>query len=301
MAEHDIMALNSLIATTIDSANGFEESARRAQSTSLGDQLADLARDRWAVVSTLQGEVASLGGQPRQSGTAKAAAHRRWLDLRHAVATSDRAILQEIENGETYLRNKYEMALERGELSEPARRALTEAFDSVCRGHDRARTLGLGFATGLPERTQVNWRAVGTGLGFIAAIGGAVYAFNRSRSMGYRSNAPAGRTRRMTAPAPMRSATSSTAADASLGESRLQTTTSQALGGATLADSDRGGAARSAARSSRRGGSDATRLAASGDDAPNRDMGSTGGGGSLGSEGSGSPRTFGAAEGDDLK
>lgn len=300
MAEHDIMALNSLIAATIDSANGFEESARRAQSTSLSDQLADLARDRWSVVATLQSEVTRLGGSPRQSGTAKAAAHRRWLDLRHAVATSDRAILKEIENGETYLHGKYEMLLRDSGLSEAVRRSVTEAFDSVRSGHDRARTLGQGFATGLPEHTQVNWRNVGTGLGVAAAVGGVIYAANRSRrGTGYHpSGMPSLRNRRTEAqPYGMGGTTG-----ANLGGSSPQPTTMSA--GATSTDTDRNsgaGAMGSTTRSTRRGSTGATRLAASGsDESLDRGLGSTGSTGSLGSESTGSMGTFGATGGSDL-
>lgn len=297
MAEHDIKALNSLIATTIDSANGFEESARRAQSTGLADQLADLGRDRWAVVSTLQSEVTRMGGRPQQSGSAKAAMHRRWLDLRHAVATSDRAILDEIDNGETYLHGKYEALLQDSDLSEAARRAVTEAFDTVRRGTDRAHTLDQGYAIGLPERTQVNWRNIGTGLGIAAALGGVAYAASRSRGgTRYRSRGGSSSQYR---PSAAGSATTGSTATASFGGSSPRPMTSTASSGTSTLGT---GTAASGTRGSRRGDSGATRLAASGsDESLDRGLGATGSTGGLGSENTGSMGSFGASGSDDMK
>lgn len=184
MSGHDITVLNTLIATTIDSANGFEEAARRANAPGLASQFAEFARDRWAVVTTLEDEIRRLGGTPRRQGTTKAAAHRRWLDLKNAVSGSDKAVVQEVENGESYIRSKYEAALSDVQLSEASRRAVTEAFDSVRRGHDSVRSLGLAHGTRSTSSQEggIDWRRVGTGIGIAAAVGGAAYAANRMMS-----------------------------------------------------------------------------------------------------------------------
>jgi uncharacterized protein (TIGR02284 family) len=124
MSSHDATVLNTLIATTIDSADGFDEAAAHTTAPMLGSQFRDCARERREVVAQLQAEVRRSGETPVETGTAKAAAHRRWLDLKNAVSGSDKAVLQEVENGESYLRTKYETALEDTELSETARRAI---------------------------------------------------------------------------------------------------------------------------------------------------------------------------------
>ena len=140
--DHDVSVLNTLIATTIDSALGFEESAKEVESGQFAAEFRRFAQERRQVVEQLQGEVRRLGGTPEDDGTVKAAAHRRWLDFKNAVTgASDKAVIQEVRNGESYLRSKYETALEDDKLSPQARSAVMAAFESVRAGHERATSL----------------------------------------------------------------------------------------------------------------------------------------------------------------
>lgn len=172
----NVTTLNTLIATTIDSANGFEEAAKNARATGLAQQFAELARDRWAVVETLEAEVRRLGSEPKRSGTAKAAAHRRWLDLKNAVAGSDRAVIREVENGESYLVTKYEAVLAEQGLATMTRGAIEDAYSEIRRGQGRVEGLALsvGSSDGTGEST-VDWRRVGLAV----ALGGAAFAATR--------------------------------------------------------------------------------------------------------------------------
>jgi uncharacterized protein (TIGR02284 family) len=141
--DHDIDVLNSLITTTIDSANGFERSAEQAEAGPYEDLFRDFAGERRRVIGGLQQSVRALGGDPNDDGSLKAELHRRWLDLRAAFAGDggDRAVIQEVERGEDYLKGKYEEALEDTELSETARNAIRNAYESVRAGHDTASVL----------------------------------------------------------------------------------------------------------------------------------------------------------------
>src|SRR5437868_2776606 len=141
--DHDIEVLNSLITTTIDSANGFERSVEDADAEVYADLFRDFAGERRQVVEGLQQIVRSLGGTPNDDGSLTANLHRRWLDLRAAIAGDggDRAVIEEVERGEDHLKAKYEEALRDEELSESARRAILDAYESVRAGHDTASTL----------------------------------------------------------------------------------------------------------------------------------------------------------------
>ena len=140
--DHDVSVLNSLITTTIDSANGFEESANDARSEQFKSMFREYGSERRECVRKLQEEVRRLGGTPEDDGSVKAAAHRTWLNLKDAVTgESDKQIIEEVENGETYIRNKYEEALRDDRLSVQARSVITEVFGSVRSGHDRATEL----------------------------------------------------------------------------------------------------------------------------------------------------------------
>jgi uncharacterized protein (TIGR02284 family) len=141
--DHDIEVLNSLITTTIDSANGFERSAEDAEAGVYAGLFRDFAGERRRVVEGLQQIVRSLGGTPNDDGSLLANLHRRWVDLRAAITGDggDRAVIEEVERGEDHLKAKYEEALRDEELSESARRAILDAYESVRAGHDTASTL----------------------------------------------------------------------------------------------------------------------------------------------------------------
>jgi uncharacterized protein (TIGR02284 family) len=141
--DHDIDILNSLITTTIDSANGFERSAEEAEAAPYAELFRDFGAERRAVVQGLQQVVRSLGGTPNDDGSLSASLHRRWLDLRAAIAGDggDRAIIEEVERGEDHLKGKFEDALADKTLSETARMAVRNAYESVRAGHDTASTL----------------------------------------------------------------------------------------------------------------------------------------------------------------
>jgi uncharacterized protein (TIGR02284 family) len=140
--DHDLDVLNSLITTTIDSAHGFEHSAEHADAGRFRELFGEFGRERRQVVSALQQAVRAMGGTPNDDGSLKADLHRRWIDLRDAVAGGgDKAVIEEVERGEDYLKGKYDAALADGALSRAALEAIRAAYVSVRAGHDRASQL----------------------------------------------------------------------------------------------------------------------------------------------------------------
>jgi uncharacterized protein (TIGR02284 family) len=73
------------------------------------------------------------------AGSYTAAAHRGFMNLREAIMGSDdRAVIEEVERGEDYIKGKYESALQDSELTPETRQAIEQAYASVRKGHDRA-------------------------------------------------------------------------------------------------------------------------------------------------------------------
>lgn len=141
-ASHDISTLNSLIATTLDSVDGYTEAAKEAQNTSFVTLFSGLAGERRDLVSRLQQEVTSLGGEPEDDGTVLAGAHRVFLDLKSVVTGhDDKAIINEVEAGEDHIKAKYEDALVDSELSPTVLALLESAYESVKAGHDEIRDI----------------------------------------------------------------------------------------------------------------------------------------------------------------
>lgn len=138
----DITLLNSLIATTLDSADGYTEAAKEADNPRFGDMFTARASERRSVVTQLQSEVRRLGGEPEDDGTVLASMHRTFLDLKSAVTgRDDKAIVDEVERGEDHILHKFQAALEDTSISPETRNAIQSAFGSVRTGHDQMRDL----------------------------------------------------------------------------------------------------------------------------------------------------------------
>jgi uncharacterized protein (TIGR02284 family) len=140
--DNDISTLNSLITTTIDSADGFERSAENAKGGRFEQMFADFALERRQIVGRLQQQVRALGGTPNDDGSLKAGLHRRFEDLRTAITGGgDKAVIEEVERGEDYIKAKYEAALKEDDLAPETRAVIEEAYRSVRAGHDQASAL----------------------------------------------------------------------------------------------------------------------------------------------------------------
>ena len=141
-SSHDIRVLNGLIATTIDSIDGYRESAKEIESSDLKQRFEARAGERQTMVGTLRQQVSSLGGNPEDDGTVLAAGHRAFVDLKAAVTgRDDKAIVNEVERGEDHIKAKYEAALQDAALSAECRSLVQMAYGSVKSGHDQMRDL----------------------------------------------------------------------------------------------------------------------------------------------------------------
>ena len=148
MAEHSeaISTLNTLIATTIDSITGYEESAQNIDNQRLREIFRQRADDRQQVVEQLRSEVRRLGGDPEDGGSVLGKAHQRFEDLKAAVTGRDeKAIINEVERGEDYLKEKFESALESDELTGETRSVVERCYQSVKAGHDQMSQLKHGM------------------------------------------------------------------------------------------------------------------------------------------------------------
>jgi uncharacterized protein (TIGR02284 family) len=136
--KHDVTVLNSLIETTIDSVDGYRHSAGEATNEQFAEIFRKRAQEREEVVGLLRRRVVELGGEPEEEGGLLAKAHRQFLSLRDAVTgRDDKAVVAEVDRGESYLNGKWEAALADTGLSEQTQRLLRECYQSVRSGHDQ--------------------------------------------------------------------------------------------------------------------------------------------------------------------
>ena len=150
MAEHSetITTLNTLIATTIDSVNGYEDSAKNVDNERLREIFRQRADERQEVVSQLRSEVQRLGGNPEDDGSFLGKTHQRFEDLKAAITGRDeKSIINEVERGEDYLKEKWQMALQSGDLQGESHQLIERCYQSIKQGHDQMSQLKHGMET----------------------------------------------------------------------------------------------------------------------------------------------------------
>jgi uncharacterized protein (TIGR02284 family) len=142
----EISILNTLVGTLIDSINGYEDAASHSEAGRFQQIFRERASERQRAVEELRIEVRRLGGEPEDSGTFLGKTHQAFLGLKTAITgRDDKAIINEVERGEDYLKEKFESALSSGHLSGDSQAVVERAYQSVRSGHDQMSQLKHGL------------------------------------------------------------------------------------------------------------------------------------------------------------
>lgn len=142
----NITTLNTLTATLIDSVEGYRDAAENTESGRFQELFRQMANDRNGCVEDLRAEVRRLGGEAEDDQSTMGSLHQRWLDLKAAITgRDDKAIINEVERGEDYLKAKFEAALDKEDLSGESRSVVQRAYQSVREGHDKVSALKHGM------------------------------------------------------------------------------------------------------------------------------------------------------------
>lgn len=150
MAEHSstISELNTLIATTIDSITGYENSAKDIDNSRFSEIFRQRANERQDIVEQLRAEVRRLGGEPEDSGSFMGKTHQRFEDLKAAITGRDeKSIINEVERGEDYLKEKWQAALQSGDLKGETHDLVERLYQRIKSGHDQMSQLKHGLET----------------------------------------------------------------------------------------------------------------------------------------------------------
>lgn len=141
MDTNEVEVLKDLIETTTDSADGYSEAASESSAARFRALFASRAAERRELVRQLKDELQRHGATADTGGSVLAAAHRRFLELRRALARGDDAVLEEVERGEDYLRGRYERALRGDDLSGDTRGVILRAYEAVRTANDQVHAL----------------------------------------------------------------------------------------------------------------------------------------------------------------
>ena len=142
-SDHDIKILNSLIATTLASADGYSQAAAHSADATFRGLLEQWASERRQVVDDLQSQLRVLSGSGAIgngpiNGVSAIANELMFLKLRDL---DDDSMLHEVERGEDFIRAMYEEALDDEDMSSEVRNAVVQAYSALRSAHDQARDL----------------------------------------------------------------------------------------------------------------------------------------------------------------
>ena len=137
-----LTVMETLTDTLADSVNGYRDAAQHVDSAEFRQMFTELADERSQVLSDLQSELARFGGSADRDGTTLGTLHQRWMDLKASIAgNDDKAVINEVERGEDYLKEKFEAAMSSDALEGSFRGVVERAYGSVREGHDRVSAL----------------------------------------------------------------------------------------------------------------------------------------------------------------
>ncbi len=136
--DHAVKVLNSLIETTLDSANGYKEAAENVESSEYRSMFSERSTRRLELSRRLQAEVRSFGGEPEDDQSLAGKLHNKFVDLKTALTggPNDKGVIDEVERGEDVIKAKYEAATKDDELPTELRTKIIDAYQSVKSDHD---------------------------------------------------------------------------------------------------------------------------------------------------------------------
>jgi uncharacterized protein (TIGR02284 family) len=126
--------LKSLIETTFDSVEGYRKAAETANSPQLKGVLTQQAQKRKATFDALNQELVRVGGEQVTGGTTAGGLHRLWVDITSMFEKGDEAAAERVEEGEDYLRKKFEEAMKEQDIDPVSRVAIEKAYLEVKEG-----------------------------------------------------------------------------------------------------------------------------------------------------------------------
>ncbi|RDC60202.1 hypothetical protein HME9302_01402 [Alteripontixanthobacter maritimus] len=140
-----LSTLETLTDTTIDSCIGYEKASQNATHAGLKQTLQQQGQERRKLVGQMNQEISRLGGTPRDDGTFSGGAHRVWTDITTAFGDKNESAVERVQEGESYLEEKFEAALKDDDLQPETRQLVQQAHQQVCQGERLADQLERQF------------------------------------------------------------------------------------------------------------------------------------------------------------
>lgn len=132
-----IKALNDLIETTLDSANGYRHAADGVDNPDFRTLFTERASKREELSRRLQQEVRSFGGEPEDDQSLLGRMHNKFAELRgDLMGRDDKGVIDEVERGEDVIMARFEDATRDTDLPDALRQRVTQEYATIKADHD---------------------------------------------------------------------------------------------------------------------------------------------------------------------
>jgi uncharacterized protein (TIGR02284 family) len=135
----------SLTDTTFDSVEGYRKAAELADSPQLTQALQQRAQQREQTLQQMNAELERQGDDLVTKGTLSGDMHQMWQSITSAFESNDEAASERVEEGEDYLKGKFEKALESDQLEAQERAIVQQGYDDICAGERFGDSIGRQF------------------------------------------------------------------------------------------------------------------------------------------------------------
>lgn len=127
-------AIRTLTDTAFDSIEGYRKAEAKADSPALKQAISERLSKREQTVARLNAELERRGEELVTKGTVTGEFHQMWLGITDAFEDGDEAAAERIEEGEDYLKGKFEAALRDENLDPGEREVLDQCYAEICEG-----------------------------------------------------------------------------------------------------------------------------------------------------------------------
>ena len=124
----------SLTDTTFDSVEGYRQAAEKADSPQLKQALTHRLQQREQTLSQMSAELQRQDDDLVTKGTLTGEAHQLWQSITSAFESNDEAAAERVEEGEDYIKGKFESALESDQLEAQERAIVQQCYSEICEG-----------------------------------------------------------------------------------------------------------------------------------------------------------------------
>ena len=124
----------SLTDTTFDSVEGYRKAAEKADSPQLKQALNQRLQQREQTLRQMNAELERQGDELVTKGTMTGEAHQMFASISDMFENGDEAAAERVEEGEDYIKNKFQEAIESNQLEAQERAVVEQCYNEICEG-----------------------------------------------------------------------------------------------------------------------------------------------------------------------